>query len=318
MWAWCWEPVSPEKRANDVPASTRMRRRSGVSGAVSCRSISPAWRRWSGATGWRSVSILRPTLRARCAPRARLYPQSARRSTKTARGMSGARARRCARIAKSMNGYKVIVDKSTISVGRPSECRGHYDDETTLPFSVANNPFLKQGAAVEDFLKPDRVVIGVEDDRARGELMVELYGPFTRTGAPIMVMDRWRAAQLWRYAAKPAILATRISFMKSGRERLAASRARCRPGAQSHRRRSSHRLVVPVSRLIGSAAPVFENIKALIKFPATMATISRTSCTPSEARTKPRKCASSQSWNQFRMLRDKTIAVWGLWFKPRT
>jgi UDPglucose 6-dehydrogenase len=83
--------------------------------------------------------------------------------------------------------------------------------ETTHPFSVVSNPeFLKQGAAIDDFMKPDRVVIGAEDPRAQG-LMLELYEPFTRTGAPIMMMG-CASAELSKYAAN-AMLATRISFM---------------------------------------------------------------------------------------------------------
>ncbi len=114
-------------------------------------------------------------------------------------------------IAKAMNGYKVIVDKSTVPVGTAARVREIVGRETSHPFSVVSNPeFLKQGAAVEDFLKPDRVVIGVEDDRAR-TLMMELYAPFTRTGAPIMMMD-CASAEMCKYAAN-AILATRISFM---------------------------------------------------------------------------------------------------------
>src|SRR5687767_11233459 len=85
-------------------------------------------------------------------------------------------------IAKAMNGYKVIVDKSTVPVGTAQRVRELIKSNTKHPFSVVSNPeFLKQGAAVEDFLKPDRVVIGVEDDRGRA-LMTELYAPFTRTG----------------------------------------------------------------------------------------------------------------------------------------
>src|SRR6188768_3520899 len=114
-------------------------------------------------------------------------------------------------IARAMNGYKVIVDKSTVPVGTAERVREVIRRETTHPFSVVSNPeFLKQGAAIDDFMKPDRVVIGAEDDRSR-ELMLELYAPFTRTDAPIMVMD-CASAELAKYAAN-AMLATRISFM---------------------------------------------------------------------------------------------------------
>src|SRR5262245_35963867 len=114
-------------------------------------------------------------------------------------------------IARAMNGYKVIVDKSTVPVGTSEKVREVIRRETTHPFSVVSNPeFLKQGAAIDDFLKPDRVVIGAEDPRAQA-LMLELYEPFTRTGAPIMMMD-CASAELAKYAAN-AMLATRISFM---------------------------------------------------------------------------------------------------------
>src|SRR6187455_3278602 len=114
-------------------------------------------------------------------------------------------------IGKAMNGYKVIVDKSTVPVGTSERVREAVKKETSHPFSVVSNPeFLKQGAAIEDFMKPDRVVIGAEDQRAT-DMMLELYGPFTRTGAPIMVMD-CASAELTKYAAN-AMLATRISFM---------------------------------------------------------------------------------------------------------
>src|SRR6187549_1115595 len=114
-------------------------------------------------------------------------------------------------VARAMNGYKVIVDKSTVPVGTSERVREVVRRETTHPFSVVSNPeFLKQGAAIDDFLKPDRVVIGAEDPRAQ-ELMLELYEPFTRTGAPIMMMD-CASAELAKYAAN-AMLATRISFM---------------------------------------------------------------------------------------------------------
>ena len=114
-------------------------------------------------------------------------------------------------IAKAMNGYKVIVDKSTVPVGTSLKVREVIRQNTTHPFSVVSNPeFLKQGAAIDDFMKPDRVVIGTSDQQST-DIMLELYSPFTRTGAPIMVMDP-ASAELAKYAAN-AMLATRISFM---------------------------------------------------------------------------------------------------------
>src|SRR4030095_14094873 len=114
-------------------------------------------------------------------------------------------------IGQAMNGYKVVVDKSTVPAGTSELVRAALRNETSHPFSVVSNPeFLKQGAAVEDFLKPDRVVIGASDARS-AEVMAEWYRPFTRTGAPIMVMD-CASAELAKYAAN-AMLATRISFM---------------------------------------------------------------------------------------------------------
>src|SRR5678816_62954 len=101
--------------------------------------------------------------------------------------------------------------KSTVPVGTSKKVQAAIAKETTHPFSVVSNPeFLKQGAAIEDFMKPDRVVVGADDERS-AELMRELYGPFTRTGAPIMMMDP-ASAELCKYAAN-SILATRISFM---------------------------------------------------------------------------------------------------------
>jgi len=118
-------------------------------------------------------------------------------------------------VGRAMDKYTVIVDKSTVPVGTAKKVQATIAKETTQPFSVVSNPeFLKQGAAVEDFLKPDRVVIGTKDERA-AEVMRELYRPFTRTGAPIMVMDT-ASAELCKYAAN-AMLATRISFMNEMR-----------------------------------------------------------------------------------------------------
>ena len=219
-------------------------------------------------------------------------------------------------IARAMNGYKVIVDKSTVPVGTAARVRDVIARETKHPFSVVSNPeFLKQGAAVEDFLKPDRVVIGVDDDRAKA-LMLELYAPFTRTGAPIMSMDT-ASAELSKYAAN-AILATRISFMNEIAnvcEAYGANVDQVRKAIGADRRIGSS-FLFPGIGFGGSCFP--KDIKALIRFSAdkgydfeTLRAVDRVN----EAQ-KVRFIAKLES--HFGSLKNRTIALWGLSFKPRT
>ncbi len=219
-------------------------------------------------------------------------------------------------IGTVMNGYKVIVDKSTVPVGTAARVRDVINQTTDHPFSVVSNPeFLKQGAAVEDFLKPDRVVLGVEDDRARA-LMLELYAPFTRTGAPIMVMD-CASAELSKYAAN-AFLATRISFMNEVAnvcEALGANVDHVRKAIGSDRRIGSS-FLFPGIGFGGSCFP--KDIKALAKFAGDggydfqiLKAVERVN----EAQ-KVRFISKLEA--HFGSLRNRTIALWGLSFKPRT
>lgn len=114
-------------------------------------------------------------------------------------------------IARAMDRYKVIVTKSTVPVGTNERIRETIKKHTSHPFDLLSNPeFLKQGAAVEDFMKPDRVVVGTDDVRA-AEILRDLYAPFVRTGSPVLIMDV-RTAEMVKYAAN-AFLTTRISFM---------------------------------------------------------------------------------------------------------
>ncbi len=113
-------------------------------------------------------------------------------------------------IGKNMNGYKIIVDKSTVPVGTADIVSEIVKKETNHPFDVVSNPeFLKEGAAIDDFMRPERVVIGVDSESA-AETMKELYGPFVLNGNPIIVMSP-RSAELAKYAAN-SFLATKISF----------------------------------------------------------------------------------------------------------
>jgi UDPglucose 6-dehydrogenase len=219
-------------------------------------------------------------------------------------------------VAKAMNGYKVIVDKSTVPVGTSVKVREVIRRETTHPFSVVSNPeFLKQGAAIEDFMKPDRVIIGAEDPRG-AELMLELYAPFTRTGAPIMVMD-CASAELTKYASN-AMLATRISFMNEVAnvcELVGADVDQVRRAIGSDRRIGSS-FLFPGVGYGGSCFP--KDVKAMIHFAADKSYDFKIlhAVQAVNQLQKTRLVAKMQA--HFGSLKGKTIAVWGLAFKPKT
>ena len=114
-------------------------------------------------------------------------------------------------IGKAMTGYRIIVNKSTCPVGSSEAIRSRLSELTSAPFDVVANPeFLRQGSAVDDFMRPDRIIVGCEDVRVE-EIMKELYAPFLRTGKPLLMMSI-RSAEMAKYAVN-AMLATRISFM---------------------------------------------------------------------------------------------------------
>ena len=115
------------------------------------------------------------------------------------------------KIGKLMNGYKVIVNKSTVPVGTADKVREVISQETNFEFDVVSNPeFLKEGAAINDFMKPDRIVVGSSSQRALG-IMQDLYAPFIRTGNPLIIMDV-RSSELTKYASN-SFLAAKVSFM---------------------------------------------------------------------------------------------------------
>src|SRR5689334_1020870 len=222
-------------------------------------------------------------------------------------------------IGQAINKYTVVVDKSTVPVGTAKKVYAAVASETSQPFSVVSNPeFLKQGAAVDDFMKPDRVVVGVEPGDARAErVMRELYRPFTRTGAPIMVMDT-ASAEVCKYAAN-AMLATRISFMNEIAnvcERFGADVDKVRQAIASDKR-IGPAFLFPGVGYGGSCFP--KDVQAIMKF-------------ASDKKYKFRILESVETVNKLqklkllewldkrfgKKLKGKTIAVWGLAFKPRT
>jgi UDPglucose 6-dehydrogenase len=219
-------------------------------------------------------------------------------------------------IAKAMNGYKVIVNKSTVPVGTSIKVREVIRRETTHPFSVVSNPeFLKQGAAIEDFMKPDRVVIGAEDPRG-AELMLELYQPFTRTGAPIMVMD-CASAELTKYAAN-AMLATRISFMNEVAnvcELVGADVDQVRRAIGSDRRIGAS-FLFPGVGYGGSCFP--KDVKAMIRFASEKAYDFKILAAVEQVNERQKMRLFAKMQAHFGSLKGKTIGVWGLAFKPRT
>jgi UDPglucose 6-dehydrogenase len=220
-------------------------------------------------------------------------------------------------IARSLSGYTVIVDKSTVPAGTADQVHEVIAREAKHPFAVVSNPeFLKQGAAVDDFMRPDRVVIGTNDPRA-GEIMRELYRPFTRTGAPIMVMDP-ASAELCKYAAN-AMLATRISFMNEIAnvcERFGADVDKVRQAIASDKR-IGPAFLFPGCGYGGSCFP--KDVKAIIRFSSDKKYRFRILEAVEQVNERQKLRLLDRVDRHFgRKLKGRTVAVWGLSFKPRT
>ncbi|MEE8129400.1 MAG: UDP-glucose/GDP-mannose dehydrogenase family protein [Vicinamibacterales bacterium] len=219
-------------------------------------------------------------------------------------------------IARAMNGYTVIVIKSTVPVGTAERVRDVIGRQTGHPFSVVSNPeFLKQGSAVEDFLKPDRVVIGADHTRAR-ELMRTLYAPFTRTGAPIVLMD-CASAELSKYAAN-AMLATRVSFMNEIAnvcERVGANVDDVRRVVASDRRIGPS-FLFPGIGYGGSCFP--KDVKALVSSARKGGYRFRILEAVEAVNGSQKRRLFEKMQEALGSLEGKQIAIWGLSFKPRT
>jgi UDPglucose 6-dehydrogenase len=221
-------------------------------------------------------------------------------------------------IGRAMNKRTIVVDKSTVPVGTAKRVRETIAKETSQSFSVVSNPeFLKQGAAIEDFMKPDRVVIGIEpnDDRAAGT-MKELYGPFTRTGAPILVMST-ESAELCKYAAN-AILATRISFMNEIAnvcELVGADVDHIRKGIGTDRR-IGNSFLFPGVGYGGSCFP--KDTQALLRSAHDHGYDFQILRAVENVNKRQKERLVDKMETHFGGLAGKTIALWGLAFKPRT
>ena len=225
-------------------------------------------------------------------------------------------------VGRYMDSYKVVVDKSTVPVGTADRVRSAIAEELQaraagIDFSVVSNPeFLKEGAAVEDFMKPDRIVVGADDARAI-ELMRELYAPFQRNHERLIVMDV-KSAELTKYAAN-AMLATRISFMNelaNLAEKLGADIELVRKGIGSDPRIGFH-FLYPGVGYGGSCFP--KDVQALIRT-AQDAGQELQVLQAVEAANEAQKSVLAQKIA--RRLGDdlggKTFALWGLAFKPNT
>ncbi len=220
-------------------------------------------------------------------------------------------------IAKAMNEYKVIVNKSTVPVGTGEKVKNFIKQHTSVEFDVVSNPeFLKQGAAVDDFLKPDRVIVGSDSQRAT-EIMQEVYSPFLRTGNPVIVMDV-KSAEMSKYAAN-SFLATKISFINelaNISEKVGADIEQIRIGMSTDRRIGSQ-FLFPGLGYGGSCFP--KDVKALVR----VAQDNNVPCdilvSADKTNFMQRKIFINKIIDYYKGdLKGKNFALWGLAFKPRT
>jgi len=220
-------------------------------------------------------------------------------------------------LGKIMTDYKVIVDKSTVPVGTAEKVTAAIAQNCKTPFDVVSNPeFLREGVAVDDFMKPDRVVIGTLSDRAR-KVMGELYAPFVRQGNPILFMDE-KSAELTKYAAN-SFLATKISFMNEIAilcEKLGADVDMVRRGIGSDDR-IGKRFLFPGIGYGGSCFP--KDVQALVKSSEDARYEFKILNAVMDVNENQKLFLLPKIKNFFKNdLKGKHFALWGLAFKPNT
>lgn len=219
-------------------------------------------------------------------------------------------------IGKLLTDYKIIIDKSTVPVGTAEKVHAAIARNYNGEFDVVSNPeFLREGVAVEDFMKPDRIVIGTTSERAQ-QLLTELYAPFVRQGNPIIFMDE-RSAELTKYAAN-AFLATKISFMNEIAqmcERLGADVDMVRKGIGSDDR-IGKRFLFPGIGYGGSCFP--KDVKALIHSAREVKYEFRILNAVTDVNEKQKHHLVTKIKRYFGTVKGKNFALWGLSFKPNT
>jgi UDPglucose 6-dehydrogenase len=225
-------------------------------------------------------------------------------------------------IGRHMTDYKLVVDKSTVPVGTADAVRdaiaaGQAGRGVRVPYSVVSNPeFLKEGAAVEDFMRPDRIVVGADDERAV-HLMQALYAPFQRARDKLVIMDI-RSAELTKYAAN-AMLATRISFMNEIAllaEKLGADIEQVRRGIGSDPR-IGHQFLYPGCGYGGSCFP--KDVKALVRSATAVDEPMHLLNAVERANERQKLVLVDRIVERFGgNLQGRRFAVWGLAFKPDT
>jgi len=225
--------------------------------------------------------------------------------------------RAASEIGRAMNDYKIIVDKSTVPVGTAEKVQAMIAQETDYEFDVVSNPeFLKEGYAIDDFMKPDRVIIGAESDRAR-ETMERLYSPFTRTGAPILLMNI-KSAELTKYAAN-SYLATKVTFMNEIAnlcEKVGADVDDIRHGIGADRR-IGPQFLFPGVGYGGSCFP--KDVRALIKTSKEVGAPVTILETVDTANKNQKSILVDKFIDHFKgEIEGIHVAIWGLAFKPRT
>ena len=220
-------------------------------------------------------------------------------------------------IAKSMNGYKIIVDKSTVPVGTGEKIAKIIAEHTKYPFDVVSNPeFLKQGAAVEDFLRPDRVIIGANSQEAT-KTMVDLYEPFVRNQNPIITMDV-KSAEMVKYASN-AFLAVKISYaneIANLSEAVGADANKVRLGMCADTRIGT-KFLYPGLGYGGSCFP--KDVKAILRTASDYNIDCNIIKSADETNKKQRQIFINKILTKYgNDLSNLTFAVWGLSFKPKT